>query len=340
MATPFYVGVDIAHKTFEAAICPADAPLRLGQFANDASGFQALAQQLAGVVPADHQLFLVLEPTGGYELALVAFGYEQGWQICLPNPRVVHDWIQGEGRRGKTDRQDAAGLAKYGHDKHPAPQHSLPAPLQELAELLHRQEDLEQLLRAERNRRHALAQHPRPSRAVTQSLERTIEALQQELTQIEQAIHDLSDDHPDLKGQARLLQSVPGVGRKNVWPLLLLLYRWQARAGQAADKKGLVAFAGLDPEPHQSGTSVYQPPLISHRGDRRVRALLFMGALGGVRGRNPLRAFYRRLVGRGKAKRLALVAAGRKILIWAWCVFCQGAPFDPARHPIPEALSA
>lgn len=56
-------------------------------------------------------------------------------------------------------------------------------------------------------------------------------------------------------------------------------------------------------------------------GDNEVRRLLYMGALGGVRGNNPLKSFYQRLVGRGKAKKVALVAAARKILVWAWTIF-------------------
>jgi len=64
-----------------------------------------------------------------------------------------------------------------------------------------------------------------------------------------------------------------------------------------------------------------------------VRRYLYLGALGGVHGKNALRTFYRRLVSRGKAKRLALVAAAHKILIWAWAVFSQGVDFDPSRFP-------
>lgn len=56
-----------------------------------------------------------------------------------------------------------------------------------------------------------------------------------------------------------------------------------------------------------------------------------MGALGGVRGKNILSAFYQRLVGRGKAKRLALVASARKILVWAWAVFLSQTDFDPIK---------
>jgi transposase len=72
-------------------------------------------------------------------------------------------------------------------------------------------------------------------------------------------------------------------------------------------------------------------------GDKVVRRKLFMGALGGVRGQNPLRAFYQRLVGRGKKKKLALVAAARKLLIWAWKVFQTQTDFDPAKleHLVP-----
>ena len=77
--------------------------------------------------------------------------------------------------------------------------------------------------------------------------------------------------------------------------------------------RGGVALAvvalGLDPQPYTSGSSVYKPPGISKMGDSELRRLLYMGALGALRGDNPLRTFYQRLVGRGKAKKVALVAA-------------------------------
>lgn len=66
-------------------------------------------------------------------------------------------------------------------------------------------------------------------------------------------------------------------------------------------------------------------------GDKLIRNKLFMAALGGVRGRNVLADFYQRLVGRGKAKRLALVAAARKILVWSWAVFVNEVDFDAAK---------
>ena len=98
-----------------------------------------------------------------------------------------------------------------------------------------------------------------------------------------------------------------------------------------------MAFVGLDPQPYESGRSVHKRATISKMGGRSVRRYLYLGALGGVRGKNVLRTFYKRLVSRGKAKRLALVAAAHKILIWAWAVFAKDVDFDPARFP-QEAL--
>lgn len=92
-----------------------------------------------------------------------------------------------------------------------------------------------------------------------------------------------------------------------------------------------MAYAGLDPQPYESGTSVRGRASISRMGDRQIHHQSFMGALGGVRGNGPLRAFYRRLVARGKPKLLALVAAARKILAWAWAVFHHQTAFNQER---------
>jgi hypothetical protein len=56
-----------------------------------------------------------------------------------------------------------------------------------------------------------------------------------------------------------------------------------------------------------------------------------MGALGALRGANPLHAFYQRPVDRGKPKKLALLAAARKLLAWTWAVFSSGQPFDATK---------
>jgi len=340
MSTKLYIGADVAQAKFDAAVWQGSAGTALNTFSNTTAGFEQLAERVLALLPtADTQVVLVLEPTGGYELGLVAFAYAHGWPVCLPNPKQVRDFAKSRGRRAKTDAQDALLLAQFGAEQQPEPQQELPAHIQELAELLHRREDLQQLKRSESNRLIGFQQRPRPAQAVIQSLERTIAALDAELAAIEQAIDDLIKRDPDLKREVKRLRSVPGVGEKNVLPILVLFYRWRARTAGRGTPKGLVAFVGLDPQPYDSGRSVHKRATISKMGDRSVRHYLYMGALGGVRGKNALRSFYHRLVSRGKAKRLALVAAAHKILIWAWAVFSQDVDFDPSRFP-QEATAA
>ncbi len=107
--------------------------------------------------------------------------------------------------------------------------------------------------------------------------------------------------------------------------------RSPALTGGQGAAKGVVADVGRDPQPHESGTSGRHPARISRQGDRGLRARLYMGALGALRGANPVQACYQRLVDRGKPKKLALIAAARKLLAWAWAVFSSGQPFDAAK---------
>jgi hypothetical protein len=115
-------------------------------------------------------------------------------------------------------------------------------------------------------------------------------------------------------------------------PFATLRPSWQNLTSGQGDAKSLTAYVGLDPQPYESGRSVRKQPGISKMGDSEIRRLLYMGALGGVQGPNPLKPFDERLVGRAIAKKVALVAAATKILVWAWTIFSCQAEWDPAFH--------
>jgi transposase len=329
----FIIGADIAKARFEVAVRGPEGEQAWGSFCNTAEGFEQLAQRLAGAQseaePAP--VLLVLEPTGGFELALAGFGYEQGWVVSRPNPKRVRDWAKSQGRRAKTDRVDARDLAGYGASQSAAHYRPLPAELSELDSLLGRQVELQQMLRAERNRQGALEGKPGVSPLVRQSLADNIARLEVSLAQIEQAVKAHLKAHPKLQAKLKQLRSVPGIGAKNGVFILLLLARWEHLTDGRGSAKGLVAYTGLDPQTYESGTSVHKRASISRMGRAQTRRMLYMGALGGVRGKNPLREFYQGLVGRGKAKKLALTASARKIVVWAWTIYQHDTLFDPDR---------
>lgn len=331
-STVQYLGIDVAKATLSVWVAGNRQPL--GTLPNTPEGWQALATRLtpsAATASDPAGLHLVLEPTGGYEAGLARFALAQGWTVSLVHPVRVRHWADAQGRRSKTDRQDAGLLADYGAATQPPAWHPLEEEVAMLENLLRRKADLEHLLQQERNRKAAADLRPGRSAAVTGSIARVIAALEEELRQIEQAIAAHQEQHPSLQAQADLLDSVPGVGNKTVLPLLVLVRRYHALTQGKGDARGLTAYVGLDPRAYESGTSVHRHPGISRMGDRDLRRRLFMAALGGVRGNNALKAFYQRLVGRGKKKKLALVAAARKLLNWAWAVFSTNTAFAPER---------
>lgn len=341
MAT-LVVGIDIAKASFVAAVQGPAGLAAWGSLTNTPAGFEQLRQQVT-TAQADAEgaaVLVVLEPTGGYELALAGYAAEQGWAVSRPNAKRVHDWAKSQGRRAKTDQLDACTLARYGASQPAAPWQPLPRAYRELESLLRRQDDLAQMVQAEHNRQAALQLQPDSAPAVTASLAAVLTALAQAQREIKQALKAHLKAHPALKAKAKRLRSVPGVGEKSVLHLLVLLARWDTLTDGQGQAKGLVAYTGLDPQTYTSGSSVHKPAKISRMGQRQMRRRLYMAAFGGVRGRSPLGDFYQRLIGRGKAKKLAVTAAARKLLIWAWAVYRTDTDFDRERHARSAASTA
>jgi len=334
-----YIGSDVSKKELDVALRGNEIEKSCGQIANSPFGYKKLNKLVAPYIEAGYEIHLVAEPTGTYHLRLVAHAYEQGWNVSLPNPVLVRLWSKGQGHRVKTDKIDARTLASYGYKESPNSEQPLPEHVQQLDMLIRRKDDIEKSLRQERNRLESFEQRPTVCSAVCDSILTTIEFHENALEQIDQQIQAHLKLHPDLKHQKTLLLSVSGVGKKGVLKLLVFLHRWDARTSGLGDAKGLTAFAGLDPVDHSSGSSIHRHPPISKMGDAVIRRTLFMSALGGVKAKDsPLVHFYKRLLGRGKPKKLALVASARKILTWAFGVFRSGEFFDPAKA-MPKTVS-
>src|SRR6266508_2294466 len=90
---------------------------------------------------------------------------------------------------------------------------------------------------------------------------------------------------------ANLLLSIPGFGVITTAWLLVVPLNFTASASVEA----LTAYAGLAPQPHESGSSVRGRPQIGHGGNGRLRPALYMATLSAARTNPLIRAFYTRL---------------------------------------------
>ena len=114
-----FIGIDVSKSQLDTALMPVSGSLSaLPVTANDEEGITALIECLAGLVPTP--ILVVIEATGGYQTAVVTALTLAGLPVAVVNPRQVRDFARATGRLAKTDRVDAATLARFGQAIRPA----------------------------------------------------------------------------------------------------------------------------------------------------------------------------------------------------------------------------
>jgi transposase len=307
--TPF-VGIDVAQDEVVVAIRPLGT---VSRWRTDEAGHAALVAHLAAVAPA----LVVLEGTGGLEVALAAALQDAELPVVVANPRQVRDFARGVGRLAKTDPIDAAVLAHFAEAVRPTVRPRPDAAARALAALVARRRQVRDLRVAERQRRGRLPAVVHPS------LDRIIAVLSAELAELEQAIAEAIALDPTWRAKAALLQSVPGVGPVVATTLLAEL---PELGRQAANP--IAALVGVAPLTRQSGR--IQRPAAIGGGRRAVRHALFQATITAVRHNPVLRAYDEQLRARHKPRKVALIACAHKLLTILNAMLRDGTPWQPA----------
>lgn len=157
-----------------------------------------------------------------------------------------------------------------------------------------------------------------------EGLEGVLQNLDEQIRALEKAADELLEQEPVLRADFNVLKTVPGIGPVVAGGLmgeLGDLRRFDAR-------RILETFTGMNVVVRESGKRLNQTKGLAKEGSQRVRRLLFLAAMAAVRGKNSLQAFYKRLVERGKKKKVALGAVMRKLLGIIRRVIITGEEYD------------
>jgi len=313
-AANVFAGIDVSKAALDVALRPQGTTWRC---ANDEAGITDLVARLQELMPH----LIVLEATGGLERLVVAALALAGLPVAVVNPRQVRDFAKATGRLAKTDALDAAVLAHFADAVRPQPRPLPDAQAQALAALVERRRQLVGMLTAEKNRLGQALPPVRPKVAahiawLEQALAELDGELDGELDQMLQA-------SPLWREREPLLRSVPGVGPATALTLVAHL----PELGQGSVKH-VATLVGLAPLNRDSGT--WRGTRAIWGGRAHVRAALYMAALVGVRHNPALRAFYHRLLERGKPKKVALTACMHKLLTILHAVLRDHTPWQPS----------
>jgi transposase len=315
------LGIDISKKTFDVALIrdPETMKVKQRQFSNTPDGFQALQSWLAkqGV----RQVHAVMEATGAYGDALAECLHGAGHLVSIVNPARIKAFGQSELQRNKTDRADAALIARFGWRHNPAPWTPPEPEHRELQSLVRHLDDLIEQRTQVSNR----LSEGRLTKAVRESWEEILQALNERIAEVKRQINQHFDDHPTLKRQRELLDSIPGIGPETAARLLAEM----PQLGEFDSARAAAAHTGLTPKRHQSGTSINAPARISKIGNSRVRYALYLPAMAALRSSKEFKELASRLTERGKKKMQIIAAAMHKLVRIAHGVLKNQRPYDP-----------
>jgi transposase len=293
-STASFVGIDVSKHQLDVAVRPRGETWTV---AHDEAGLGALVARLRALAPT----LIVLEATGGWEVALAGALAAATLPVAVVNPRQVRDFARSTGTLAKTDRLDAQMLAQFAEAVRPEPRPLPDAQAQELTALLQRRRQLVEMLTAEKNRL------PLTSRRIRPQLQTHIEWLHKQLAQFDEDLRQLIRSSPLWREKDDLLRSAPGVGPVLATTLLAAL----PELGQLT-RQQIAALVGVAPLNRDSGTLRGRRTVWGGRA--QVRAVLYMSTVVAVRHNPVLIAFYQRLRAAGKAPKLALTACMRKLL--------------------------
>jgi len=295
---PLWVGIDVSKN--ELQICSSEPSLELpATLPYDTGSLKKLVKHLTRREP----VHVVFEATGGYEKPLLQWLQLHGIPCSMTNPRQVRNFAKARGLLAKTDAIDAAVLADFGATMNPAPTPCADPQLEELAALIDYRRHLMDAL----GREQAQLEHPKP-KAITDLVKARIRTLKAQIEKLAKPIAAVIKASPLLSRAIPALAEVKGVGQLTAATLLAAMPELGT-----INRNQVAALAGLAPINRDSG--LMRGKRTIHGGRHTARQALYMAALVASKHNAILSEAYGKLVARGKAKKVALVAIMRRLLI-------------------------
>ena len=305
------VGVDVSKDRLDVHLRPSGEAFAV---ARDGKGLEQLVERLAAL---DVSL-VVVEATGGFETTVAAALAGAGLPLAVVNPRQVRDFARALGKLAKTDAIDAEVIALFAEKVRPEARPLASQEAQALGELVARRRQIVEMIGMEANRRRQAA-----AKSLVKNIDRHLAFLEKELADIDADIDAGVRASPAWREKEDLLTSVPGVGAVTARTLIAEL----PELGQL-DRRKLAALVGVAPFNRDSG--LWRGRRMIGGGRTSVRNALYMAALAATRWNPVIRAAYRRLVARGRPKKVALVACLRRLLTILNAILRDKIPWQPA----------
>ena len=262
-----------------------------------------------------------MEASGGYERDWAKVLRQAGIEVRIVDPKRVRSFALSAGRLAKNDTIDAEMIAWFAETFDEAPGQTHDAAREELAALVKARKNLIDV----KTRLQSQNEHAAPG-SVQKTHAHVLKSVAAEIAKLETAISTKIKATPAFAERAEIIESVPGLADTTS----AILIAGASELGKVSDAIA-AALIGLAPYDDDSGKRRGERHI---KGGRRwVRNALFIPCLGAATQHNPvLKAYYQRLIARGKEPKVALVACMRKLIVILNTMIARGEKWDPSRY--------
>ena len=300
-----YIGIDISKSTIDVY----DGK-KSYKFKNNEEGFKKVVSLSKNI----KETVFIFEPTGVYSYPLIEFCEKKSIGCVIVSPKVLRDFARSLKVRSKTDKIDAKVLYKY--QSHVEPNmikvptinhHAI-----QIQEMINSYELLKSTIQQFKNQLESISSN---NKVLIRLTNKMIKFNETEADKLFQKIEDLLLKDETMKRKYKVMLSIPSIGKKSALYLISFFIKYPS-----ANAKELTALIGLDPVMRDSGTYRGKQRISKH-GGQQLRTLLFLPTLSALRWNDRIIEFYTRLTSKAKPKKLAVIAAMRKLILIAFSIF-------------------
>lgn len=329
-----WVGLDVGKSSFFAAVDMLDdngdkkplESLPVKEFKLTEVGSCSFLKWLSDLFEG-YRFSIVMESTGSYSRKLEKFLHakQSDLPISIENGRLTSNFIKSLDLTHKTDKIDARAIARFGTERTPAPMIPEDSNRQRMKELSRERAALVKSRTAFENRSDSLFD------AFTRKINgRAIAALTLQIKALEKEIERCINENAELRHEAELMMTVPGVGKISAYGFLAELGSFRQYSSRE-----LSAMSGLIPRIISSGSSI-KKSCLSKRGPKRVRQLLYLDSVSAIKKIPQLNLFYQKSIEKGKSKMTARCACMRKLLLIIRAVVVENRPYENFSEDSPK----
>ena len=308
-----YIGIDISKATLDVY-----DGIKSYKFENNELGFK----KIVSLSDSIKESILIFEPTGIYSYALTEFCSKHKINIVMVGPKESRDFARSLKVRSKTDKIDAQVLYRYQSHVEPSMvkipsvnQHAI-----KIQEMLNVYESIQSNKQRFKNQ---IESTSKKNKDLLRTLNRLIDNLDTEAQKLFNKIELILLKDTEIKESYDALSKIPSIGQKSALYLCAFFLKYPL-----ANAKEMTALLGLDPMMKDSGTFRGKQRISKH-GGQQIRNLLYLPTLCAIQHNPRIKTFYTGLTSRAKTKKLAVIAAMRKLILMAFSIFKSKEEYQP-----------